>query len=166
MKRPKNKLDGLHGFSFGTIDAVINMLGITMGLSVIENKTALIIGLLAGGIANSFGNAAGFHVSEEAEGIHTKREVWESTFMAGIGTFFPSLILLVPLLLTDLATAVPIIAVLGIFLVVIISVVIGKRLKYKSREIFDLSVEYVSVCLAVILVTLLVGRFISSAFLI
>ncbi len=164
MKKPKDELNGFQGMTFGTIDAIINVLGIVIGLSVIDNRLAVIIGLIASGIANSFGNAVGFHVSEEAEGIHTQKEVWKATFMSGFSTFAVTLILLVPLLLFAVKDAILITSSLGILFIIILSVLIGKAEKQKPAEIAKIAAEYVGICMAVVILSYYIGSFVNARF--
>jgi len=162
MRKIKQEFHGFQGLTFGAIDAIINVLGIVIGLSVITNRQVVLMGLLISGIANSLGNAVGFHVSEEAEGIHTRKEVWKATIMSGSGTFVFTLILLMPLLLMEFQTALVITVAIGIELVVLLSVTIGKKLKYNSMETAKLSLEYVSICIAVILISFSISSLINS----
>lgn len=71
--------DGFQGISFGVMDAVVTVLGVMIGLSVTGNRFVLLIGILTVGVADSFANAAGMHVSEETDIFHTQREVFKST---------------------------------------------------------------------------------------
>ena len=40
MKKPKKEMHGLQGMTFGAMDAIINVIGIVIGLGVIGNKVA------------------------------------------------------------------------------------------------------------------------------
>lgn len=158
----RRKATGLQGITFGAIDAIINIVGITTGLGTIGNRTATIIGLLAAGIANSFGNAAGFHVSEESEGIHSPREVWISTLLSFLGTFIFTFILLTPLFLMELRNAIISCWIIGILSIISLGVWVGKTLKLKKSEIVKLTAEYLVICMSVILLTYFIGKYFSS----
>ncbi|MCD6445305.1 hypothetical protein J7L49_00770 [Candidatus Bathyarchaeota archaeon] len=71
--------EGLQGLAFGMMDGIITALGVLMGLTPLNDKIILFIGIMVTGLADSFANAAGIHVSEEAETIHKRSEVWSDS---------------------------------------------------------------------------------------
>ncbi len=156
------KHDGTQGMTFGVMDAIINVVGILIGLSVIGNKTTVILGIIVAGLANSFGNAAGFHVSEETEGIHTRREVWLSTTQAFAGTFLVTILLLLPPLFLDIFTGIVISVAMGISLLIGLGVFVGKRLNFERKQIFHLALEYLVIGIFVIIISYMLGRFITG----
>ena len=73
------------GLCFGLTSGVITTLGLMVDLhSFSGSKLVIIGGIFTIAIADAFSDALGLHVSEEAEDIHSDREIWEST----ISTFF------------------------------------------------------------------------------
>jgi hypothetical protein len=152
--------DGAQGMTFGVMDAIINVIGILIGLGVVGNKLTVILGILVAGLANSFGNAAGFHVSEETEGIHTRKEVWLSTLQAFAGTLIVTFILLVPPLILDLFTGITISVVMGITFLVSMGVFVGKRMKFKRGQILHLALEYTVIGIVVIIASYFLGYFV------
>ena len=64
-----------------------------MGLSATNNRLILLVGIITCGLADALGNAAGFHVSEETEEYHTRREVWKSTILCFLSTMIVFVIL-------------------------------------------------------------------------
>jgi hypothetical protein len=160
----RKEIDGAQGMTFGAMDAIINVIGILVGLGLVGNKLAVILGILVAGIANSFGNAAGFHVSEETEGIHTRKEVWLSTVQAFIGTFSVTLILIIPPLVLDLFTGVVVSVLMGISLLMGLGLFVGRRLKSKRKEMLGLVIEYTVTGLAVIVISYILGSIVISAF--
>jgi hypothetical protein len=156
----KEGCDGAQGMTFGAMDAIINVIGILIGLGVVGSKTTVILGILVAGIANSFGNAAGFHVSEETEGIHTRKEVWMSTIQAFIGTFAVTFLLLLPPLLLDLVTGIIVSVVMGISLLLGMGVFVGRRMKTKGTGMLHLAFEYTVIGLLVIAVSYILGNLI------
>ena len=68
------------GFSFGITSGIITTLGLMVGLySGTGSKLVVIGGILMIAIADAFSDALGIHVSEESEGKHSQKEIWEST---------------------------------------------------------------------------------------
>ena len=61
-------IEGFQGVAFGTMDGLITILGVVIGIaSATENAGAVIIAGLVAGLANAFGNTFGFYASELAE---------------------------------------------------------------------------------------------------
>jgi hypothetical protein len=160
--RFRRKAHGLQGMTFGMMDAIINVVGIIIGLGVIGNKLAVLVAILVAGIANSLGNAAGFHVSEESEGIHTRIDVWKSTVAAFLGTFFVTIILLLPLLFLDLGGAVFASVSIGIFLLLLLGFIVSRRGGYNARDTVKLMLEYLLMGIVVIIVAYYLGLFASG----
>ncbi len=152
--------DGAQGMTFGVMDAIINVIGILIGLGVVGNKATVILGILVAGLANSMGNAAGFHVSEETEGIHTRKEVWMSTFQAFIGTFSVTLLLLIPPFFMELFAGTIISLVMGISLLIGMGVFVGRRMKCNRKEIAHLAAEYTITGILVIIASYFLGSFV------
>lgn len=158
----RKKAHGIQGMTFGMMDAIINVVGIIIGLSVIGDKLAVFVAILVAGIANSLGNAAGFHVSEESEGIHTRRDVWKSTIMAFLGTFFVTIILLMPLLFLSLAGAVLTSVSTGIVLLLLLGFVVSRISGFGRGRMLMLMLEYLLMGIIVIVVAYYLGLFAST----
>lgn len=158
----RRRKHGLQGMTFGMMDAIINVVGIIIGLSVIGNKLTVFVAILVAGIANSLGNAAGFHVSEETEGIHTRKEVWKSTVLTFLGTFLVTMFLLIPLLFLDLAGAVFSSVSIGLFLLVLLGFIVSRCLNYNRRKMLKLMAEYLLMGIVVIIVAYYLGIFASN----
>lgn len=135
--RPK---EGFQGVAFGVMDGVILALGVITGLSVLENRFILFLSLLATGIADAFGNAAGMHVEEETEKDHGRKEVWTSTISAFFSTFFVFILLIIPILILPLALAVTVSWLLGIILLTLLGVKVAEIRGWNSSKII---IEYV-----------------------
>jgi hypothetical protein len=158
MKRNGKRFDGSHGMAFGSMDAIINVVGILAGLGVVGNKVAVILGILIAGVANSFGNSAGFHVSEEAEGIHSRKEVWSSSVHAFFSTFLVTLVLLVPPLVLELSTGILISIALGIALLMGIGLFVGRRRGLSRKKRINIVVEYTAIGISVIIISYILGN--------
>jgi len=161
-KRKSRKNHGIQGMTFGAMDAIINVVGIIVGLGVIGDRVVIVVGLLVAGIANSLGNAAGFHVSEETEGIHTSREVWLSTVLSFAGTFAVTIILVVPLLFLGLLHAMTTSILGGMLIIVLMGVFNGRHLGYGRKKTISLIFEYMVLAVVVIIVAYYLGTFASA----
>jgi len=68
----------LKGVGFGLTSGVITTLGIIVGLYTgTHSKLAVLAGMIVLALADALSDAMGIHISEEAEGEHTAKEVWE-----------------------------------------------------------------------------------------
>ncbi len=126
--RKKDK-EGIQGATFGVMEATIMMLGVMTGLSVTGNKFIVAIGLLTAGLADAIANAVGFHVSEETETFHTKREVWKSMLYAFLGTLVTITIMALPVIFLQLKQAVVTTWVIGIIILMILGYSVSKIAK-------------------------------------
>jgi len=158
----KNVSHGIQGATFGAMDAIINVLGIIVGLGVIGNRAVVIIGLLVAGIANSLGNAAGFHVSEETEGIHTRGEVWLSTIMSFSGTIIVTIVLVLPLLFFGLSQAIAISVLGGMTIIVLMGAFNGRQSGNGKKGALSLILEYLVLAVVVILIAYYLGGLASA----
>jgi len=134
--------EGFQGISFGVMDAVVTVLGVMIGLSVTNNKLVLLIGILTAGVADSFANAAGMHVSQETEIHHGKSEVFKSTIYCFFATLITVLILSTPVVLFPLAYSIYVSIAIGLLLLVglgyFVSKINNKFNPYKlASRIFD-----------------------------
>lgn len=138
------------------MDAVVTVLGVMIGLSVINNKLVLLIGILTAGVADSFANAAGMHVSQETEMHHGKREVFKSTIYCFFATLITVLVLSIPVLLLPLAYSIYISVGIGLMLLVGLGYFVSKvNNKFKP---YKLAVEYLIIGISVGAVCYIIGR--------
>ena len=158
----KREKHGIQGMTFGAMDAIINVLGIVVGLGAIGDRAIVVVGLLVAGIANSLGNAAGFHVSEETEGIHTRREVWLSTILSFSGTFAVTIILVLPLLFLSLSDAMVTSVMGGMAIIVLMGIFNGRQQGHGRKATISLILEYVALSVVVIVIAYYLGMFASS----
>ena len=156
------RIHGLQGMTFGSMDAIIMVLGIVVGLGSMGNRTAVFIGILVAGIANSFGNAWGFHISEETENIHSRKEVWMSTILSFSGTLVTTFILLMPVILLPLTQAIIASVAIGIALIVLIGLTVGKIQNLGKTGCCKLVLEYVSISILVIIIAYYLAQFASG----
>ena len=63
-----NLVEGFQGAAFGTVDGLITILGVVIGIaSATQNSGVVVISGIVAGFANAFGNSFGFYSSELAE---------------------------------------------------------------------------------------------------
>jgi len=110
------------GFSFGLASGVITTLGLIVGLhSGTHSKLVVIGGILTIAIADALSDALGIHISEESEGSHTVKEVWEAMVFTFMTKFLFAMSFTVPILVLPLAVAIMVSIIWGLLLLGIFS---------------------------------------------
>lgn len=151
------------GFSFGSTSGVITTLGLMVGLnSGTHSKMVVLGGILAIAIGDAFSDALGIHVSEESEGKHTKKELWESTFATFLSKLFIALTFVVPILMFRLNTAIVVGIIWGLILIALLTNYIHKGSRKKKTR--SAIIEHIVITVIVIILTHLVGKGISLFF--
>jgi len=150
------------GFSFGITSAIITTLGLMVGLqSGTNSRLAVLGGIITIAVADAFSDAFGIHMSEESEGKHTPREIWQSTISTFLTKFFFGATFIVPILLFPLTTAVIISAGWGLLLLGIFSFYMAKK---EKERVFKVVAEHLLIALIVIIITHYLGDLIRMLF--
>ena len=152
----------LTGLCFGLTSAVITTLGLIVGLhSFTGSRLVVIGGVLTIAIADAFSDALGIHVSEEAENVHTSKEIWESTLATFTAKSLFALTFIVPLLILDLSNAILVGIAWGMLTLAILSRAIAKIEKQKT---WNVVAEHLAIALIVVVLAHYVGDLISGTF--
>jgi hypothetical protein len=150
------------GLSFGLTSAIITTLGLMIGLiSGTESKIVVIGGILTIAIADAFSDALGIHLSEESEGKHTRKEIWEASlatffFKAIFGLSFLPAVLIFPLSLAaviNVAYGLSLLSLLSYFLA-----------KWEKEVAWKVILEHLIVAIIVIILANWIGIFIKNYF--
>ena len=150
------------GISFGTTSGIITTLGLMVGLNSGTHSQATIIGgILTIAIADSFSDALGIHVSEESEGKHTEREIWESTIYTFLAKFIFALIFIIPILFLELSIAIIVSIIFGLSLLSILSYLLSRK---QNKKTWRVVLEHLIVALVVILLAHYIGNWVASLF--
>ena len=150
------------GLSFGLASGIITTLGLMVGLhSGTHSKAVVIGGILTIAIADAFSDALGIHISEESEAVHTKKEIWESTFSTFLGKFIFALTFIIPVLLLKLSTAILVSVIWGMFLLSILSFYLAKDQRVKPWLVIG---EHLIIALIVVTLTHYLGDWLSFKF--
>lgn len=153
-----NKI-GYQGVAFGIMDGIITILGVLVGIGITGNRPFTIIGILAVGLADSFANSMGIHVSEETENIHSRKEIWQITGLCFLATFFTMIFLILPLLIFDFSIAFHMSYILGFILLIALGMFVSKQRGTKSGKLI---LEYLSVGIAVVIISYFIGGTLSG----
>lgn len=154
------------GFNFGLTSAVITTLGLIVGLEAgTRSESAVIGGILIIAIADAFSDALGIHMSEESEGVHTAREVWESTIATFLSKLVFALTFALPFLfvpsIINLQTAVMIDVLWGMTLLSISSYRIAKKSNEKWTHVIG---EHLVIATLVIILAHFIGDVVREKF--
>ncbi|MFH1783351.1 MAG: VIT1/CCC1 transporter family protein [bacterium] len=148
------------GFSFGITSAVITTLGLMVGLNSGTGSRLVVMGaIFTIAIADSSSDALGIHLAEEAENVHSEREIWEATLSTFLNKFIGTLTFLIPVFLFDLGTAVIVNIVWGMLLLSVFSIYIARDQEVSAWKVV---MEHLVIAGMVILVTHLVGELIAK----
>ncbi len=160
MKRVKLAIKT--GFGFGITSAVITTLGLMIGLNAGTNSKLVVIGgILTIAIADAFSDALGIHISEESDKKNTEKQVWAATLSAFISKLLFALTFLIPLLLTNLTTAIFINIGWGLLLLGVFSYLMAKT---RAENPFKVVGEHLSIAFLVIIITHYFGLWIATLF--
>jgi len=150
------------GLCFGLTSAIITTLGLIVGLhSFSGSKLVVIGGILTIAIADAFSDSLGIHISEEAERVHTDREIWESTLATFLTKFLFAMTFMVPVLLFELSTALIVSVVWGLSTLTILSYIVTREEKGTSWKVIA---EHLVIALTVITITHYIGDWVSMIF--
>ena len=151
------------GFNFGSTSGTITTLGLMVGLHAgTDCRLAVFGGILTIAIADALSDAAGIHVSEEAEDVHSSTEIWESTFSTVIFKFLFACTFIVPLIIfpeSELEKAVIAGVIWGFLLIAILSFFLARSLNKSAPWVV---LEHLAVAVIVVIITHFVGLWIAS----
>ncbi|MCX5726956.1 MAG: hypothetical protein NT030_07295 [Candidatus Saganbacteria bacterium] len=151
------------GFSFGLTSGIITTLGLMVGLhSGTHSRSVVLGGIWIIAIADAFSDALGIHISEESEGKHSDREIWESTFFTFLTKFFFALTFVVPVLIFELSTAMVVSVMYGLFLLTSFSYFLARNEKRSNP--WQVAMEHLVIASLVVFITHYVGDLIRSLF--
>jgi len=146
---------GYQGITFGVMEAAIMMIGVMLGLSVTKDKFVIILGVLVAGVADSLANAAAFHVSEETEIFHKRKEVLKSTFFCFLGTLVTVVVLLLPMVFLQLEKAIIAAIIIGVLIMILLGVFVSRM--NKKFVGYKLAFEYLVIGALTVIICYLLG---------
>lgn len=157
------KASMLKGLSFGLTSGIITTLGLIVGLnSSTHSQTIIISGILIIAIADAFSDAFGIHISEESEGSHNQKHIWEATFYTFLAKLFFASTFIIPFLINQpLTNSVLMAGIWGYFLIFLFSYYTTIQQKRKPYPIIT---EHLLITTIVIILTNYVGTLIRILF--
>ncbi len=150
------------GVHFGLTSGVITTLGLMVGLhSGTHSSRAVVGGILTIAIADAFSDALGIHVAEEAENVHTAREIWLATGTTFLTKFCMALTFLVPVMLCELSTAIILGVVWGLGVLTLLSYQLARAQGIRPWKVIG---EHLVIAGAVITITHEIGDWVATSF--
>jgi len=144
------------GIGFGVTSGIITTLGLMVGVYAgTQTKGAVLAAIVVIAVADAMSDALGVHVSEEAEGKHSQREVWESTFSTLFSKFLIAVSFVVPVLFFPLDTAVLLSVAWGFVLIACFSWFVAKR---NNEKPWKTVTEHIVIAVLVIALTFFIGE--------
>jgi len=149
------------GLAFGLTSGIITTLGLMVGLgSSTSSRLAVMGGIITIALADALSDAAGVHVSEEAEEEHTPKEIWECTLLTFLSKFIFAISFIFPLLFLPLQTAVWINVIYGFILVIFFNLYFWRSFE----ERYKITLEHFLIAIVVIVVSYYLGEWVSMTF--
>jgi len=148
------------GISFGLTSAVITTLGLMVGLhSGTQSRIVVLAGILTIAVADAFSDALGIHISEEAENIHSAKEIWGATVATFLTKFLFAMTFLVPVLLISLSAAIIVNLIWGLSILTVLSYIIARS---QGKPPWKIVGEHLLIATVVIAVTHWLGEWIGK----
>jgi len=148
------------GISFGLTSAVITTLGLMVGLhSGTQSRIVVLAGILTIAVADAFSDALGIHISEEAENIHSAKEIWGATAATFLTKFLFAMSFLVPVLFISLSAAIIVNLIWGLSILTVLSYIIARS---QGKPPWKIIGEHLLIAIVVIAVTHWLGEWIGK----
>lgn len=162
-------IEGFQGVAFGTMDGLITILGVVIGIgSATQSSGLVVISGLVAGLANAFGNSFGFYASELAERaehirenqhVSSMAETQRSTVLAFAHSVASTIVIVAPFGVFGLTNAMTASLILGLALLFGLGAVVGK---FSHASPWRFGVRYVLLGLAGAALSFIVGEFVRS----
>ena len=148
------------GISFGTTSGVITTLGMIVGVNAsTSSRLAVIAAIVAIAIADAFSDAVAMHVSEESEGVHSRNDVFQATLSTFFTKFIFALTFVVPIWFLALDIAVVVDIIWGLLIMTVFNIFLARSQK---EGVLRVVFEHLTIAVAVVLITYIVGSFLST----
>ncbi len=148
------------GISFGLTSAVITTLGLMVGLhSGTQSRIVVLAGILTIAVADAFSDALGIHISEEAENIHSAKEIWGATAATFLTKFLFAMTFLVPVLFISLSAAIIVNLIWGLSILTVLSYIIARS---QGKPPWKIVGEHLLIAIVVIAATHWLGEWIGK----
>ena len=150
------------GLGFGIASGVITTLGLIIGFYFSTHSKMIVIGgILIIAISDAMSDSLGMHISEESEGGHSAKEIWEATFSTFFFKFVFAMTFLLWFFIFDLKMAVIVSVIWGALLISFFSYYLARAQEISTAKVV---VEHLFIMAVVIIITYFVGEFVGRVF--
>ena len=148
------------GLSFGLTSGVITTLGMIVGVNAsTSSRLAVIAAIVAIAIADAFSDAVAMHVSEESEGVHARKDIWDATVATFLTKFIFALTFVIPIWFLPLDIAVIADVIWGILIMTSFNIFLARS---QDEKVLRVVIEHLAIAITVVLITYAVGSFLST----
>ena len=148
------------GLSFGLTSGVITTLGMVVGVNAsTSSRLAVIAAIISIAIADAFSDAVAMHVSEESEGVHTRKDVWEATMATFLTKFAFAMTFVIPIWFLALDIAVLIDIIWGLLIMTVFNIFLARS---QDERVLRVVFEHLTIAIVVVLITYTAGSFLST----
>ena len=148
------------GLSFGITSGVITTLGMVVGVNAsTSSRLAVIAAIISIAIADAFSDAVAMHVSEESEGVHTRKDVWEATMATFLAKFAFAMTFVIPIWFLALDIAVLIDIIWGLLIMTVFNIFLARS---QDERVLRVVFEHLTIAIVVVLITYTAGSFLST----
>lgn len=148
------------GLSFGITSGVITTLGMVVGVNAsTSSRLAVIAAIISIAIADAFSDAVAMHVSEESEGVHTRKDVWEATMATFLAKFAFAMTFVIPIWFLALDIAVLIDIIWGLLIMTVFNIFLARS---QDEGVLRVVFEHLTIAIVVVLITYTAGSFLST----
>jgi VIT1/CCC1 family predicted Fe2+/Mn2+ transporter len=124
-----------------------------------HSRIVVLAGILTIAVADAFSDALGIHISEEAENIHSAKEIWGATVATFLTKFLFAMTFLVPVLLISLSVAIIVNLIWGLSILTVLSYIIARS---QGKPPWKIVGEHLMIAIVVIAITHWVGDWIGT----
>lgn len=150
------------GFGFGLTSGIITTLGMIIGLNAAtHSESAVVGGILTVAFADAFSDALGIHITEESNGKMSQNHTWRATISTFVSKITFALSFVIPFTLLNYDSAVLVSIIWAAIVIAIFSYFIGKQ---RGDNPMNAVVEHLTISAIVVIITQLLGAFISKYF--
>ena len=148
------------GLSFGITSGVITTLGMVVGVNAsTSSRLAVIAAIISIAIADAFSDAVAMHVSEESEGVHTRKDVWEATMATFLTKFAFAMTFVIPIWFLALDIAVLVDIIWGLLIMTVFNIFLARS---QDERVLRVVFEHLTIAIVVVLITYTAGSFLST----
>ena len=167
--RSVDLIEGFQGVAFGTMDGLITILGVVIGIaSATQSSGVVVISGLVAGLANAFGNSFGFYASELAERaehiqenqhVSSMTETRRSTVLAFAHSLASTVVIVAPFVMLGLRYAMVASLIIALALLFALGALVGR---FSHASPWKFGIRYALLGLAGATLSYMVGAVVGS----